>query len=374
MDKLNIEPREKQVSDGIRKITDKIKLSQRLNRNDALFLYEHFPLGLLGELAFEWKRKISGDSVYFNRNIHIEITNICVNRCRFCSYYRDATSRDSWSLSMQDVLEIIREKYIEGITEVHIVGGLNANYYLNFYTALFEQISALYPDLHIKAFTAVEIEHLARTSGRSIDSCIQSLKNAGLDSVAGGGAEIFNKAVRMRICEKKISAETWLSIHKELHKNNIPSNCTMLYGHIESYSDRVNHLMRLRKLQDETQGFNCFIPLKFKNSNNKLSSVPESNLAEDLRNIAVCRLVLDNIPHIKAYWPMLGKETARLCLHFGADDIDGTIHDTTKIYSMAGSVEKRPVFDAWDINNAIRSEGFQAIERDSLYNKISPKR
>lgn len=321
-------------------------------------------------MSNKYKQKLHGNKVYYNRNIHIETSNICVNKCKFCSFYREAYCNDSWEYSIDEILNSIRDKFETGISEVHIVGSLHPERGLNFFCNLFSQIKAEWNNLHIKAFTAVEIEYISEISGVNISQCIDKLKASGMNSVAGGGAEIFNESIRKKICPEKTSSSEWLNIHRKLHDKNISSNCTMLYGHIESYEDRVDHMNRLRQLQDETGGFNCFIPLKFKCSNNMLGIKKEVSLTEDLKNFAVARLFFDNIKHIKAYWPMIGKDSALLALHFGANDMDGTINDSTKIYSMAGALDAKPIITQSEMEDMILSEGFLPIERDSLFNKI----
>jgi aminodeoxyfutalosine synthase len=354
----------------IEKLTHKINEGIRLSTEDALALYREMPIQQLAVLAHNVKHKIHGNKVFYNRNIHIETSNICVNKCRFCSFYREFGCTDSWEYSIDEIINNIKNKYETGISEVHIVGSLHPDRGLNFFCNLFNQIKSEWNNLHIKAFTAVEIEHISEISGVSIDKCIDKIKECGLDSVAGGGAEIFNEKIRDKICPEKTASSIWLDIHRKLHSKNISSNCTMLYGHIESYEDRVDHMNRLRKLQDETGGFNCFIPLKYKCSNNELGIKKEVSLIEDLRNYAVSRLFFDNIMHIKAYWPMMGKESSLLALHFGADDMDGTINDSTKIYSMAGAKDTKPIITKPEMENIILSEGFLPIERDSLFNEI----
>jgi aminodeoxyfutalosine synthase len=251
------------------------------------------------------------------------------------------------------------------------VGGVHPSYDLHYWGSLIRKIKEHRPTLHVKAFSAVELEYMITKTGCTIEEGLRLLKEYGLDSIPGGGAEIFDEELRKMICDEKASSQMWLNIHESAHKLGISSNATMLYGHIENYAHRIDHLERLRSLQDRTHGFNAFIPLKFKKSNNNMSYLGEVNVMEDLRNYAVSRIYLDNFPHIKAYWPMTGKETAQLALSFGADDMDGTIDDTTKIYSMAGSDEGNPAMTSDEISKLIREAGFVPAERDSLYNTIS---
>jgi aminodeoxyfutalosine synthase len=258
----------------------------------------------------------------------------------------------------------------DSITEVHIVGGVHPDRDLHYYGNMIKAIKEHRPGLHIKAFTAIELDYMIRKSGLSLNEGLAALKEYGLDSIPGGGAEIFDESVRKVICGTKSDGKLWLEIHRAAHLLGIPSNATILYGHVENYGHRIDHLERLRTLQDETGGFNAFIPLKFKNKNNELSWVKEATVVEDLRNYAVSRIYLDNIPHLKAYWPMIGKEVAALSLEFGVDDLDGTINDSTKIYSMAGAEDITPAMSSSGLQDLIIRAGRIPVERDSLYNII----
>jgi aminodeoxyfutalosine synthase len=249
---------------------------------------------------------------------------------------------------------------------------VHPQYDLHYWGKLLSKIKAHRPSIHIKAFSAIELDYMITKGGYSIEEGLKLLKNYGLDSIPGGGAEIFDEELRKMICDEKASSDLWLTIHETAHRLGIPSNATMLYGHIENYSHRIDHLERLRRLQDKTGGFNAFIPLKYKKTNNSMSYLGEVNLIEDLRNYAVSRIYLDNFAHIKAYWPMIGKESAQLSLSFGADDMDGTIDDTTKIYSMAGSKEDKPAMSTEEICQLIRQAGYTPVERDSLYHPLPP--
>lgn len=351
-------------------IQNKVELKQRISVEEAVFLFENAPLGLLGSMANHIKDQINGKNVYYNRNIHIEPTNICLYRCKFCSFSKDSTDELSWNYTHDQIIEIVKSHVKNKITEIHITGGVFPKRDIVWFTEIISKIKVVFPAIHVKAFTAIELDYLSKISKISLEECLQKLKNAGLGSLAGGGAEIFDKEIRNNLCPEKGPAKLWLNIHETAHKLGIFSNATMLYGHIESYKHRVEHMDELRKLQDRTHGFNAFIPLKFRKQNNFLSHLPEITMVEDLRNYAVARIFLDNIPHIKAYWPMIGKETARFALHFGADDLDGTIHETTKIYTLAGSEEQSPVMSPTEISEIITNEGFMPVERDSLYNPI----
>lgn len=352
-------------------IADKIYASERISDADALTLFEKGSLGFVGSLANHVREKLHGNKTYFNRNFHIEPTNVCVFSCNFCSYSRLYAHReDGWELSADDMLNIVKKYDGKPETEVHIVGGVHPKMNLYFFADVLRKIKAHRPDLHIKGFTAVELDYMFRKAKLSVEEGVRVLKEAGLDSIPGGGAEIFDEEIRQQICADKVDAAGWLKIHETVHRAGMHSNATMLYGHIEHYGHRVDHMRRLRELQDETGGFNTFIPLKFRNKDNDMSHVPEVSLVEDLKVYAIARLYLDNFPHIKAYWPMLGRKNAQLSLAFGVDDIDGTIDDTTKIYSMAGAEEQTPAMTTEEIVTLIKQVNRQAVERDTLYKVI----
>jgi len=351
-------------------IIDKLINNARLSSVDAIFLYEKAPLEVLAFLSNKKRKKLHGEKVFFNRNFHIEPTNVCLYNCKFCSYYRKTGQEGAWELEMHEVLEKVNFYADQPVTEVHITGGVHPKYNLEFYCKLFQNIKAIKPGIQIKALTVVEIEYLAELEKISIEETLKLLKSNGLDSLPGGGAEIFDAEVRKQICQDKTSGEIWLEIHKKAHELDILSNATMLYGHIEKYEHRVDHMNRLRELQDKTGGFQAFIPLKFKNKNNNLSSVHEIPLIEDLRNYAVARLFLDNILHLKAYWVMLGKEDTELALSFGVDDMDGTIENSTKIYSMAGAKDQSPSMSYDEIKKFIEKAGRIPVERDTFYHAI----
>jgi aminodeoxyfutalosine synthase len=356
----------------IRLIADKIFKSIRITPGEALLLFKKADLSVLGLLAGIVRRRHNGNYAYFNRNFHIEPTNKCIYNCRFCSYHKPEGDPESWEYSQEEMLDIVKRFDNKSVTEVHIVGGVHPYYDLHYWGSLLKKIKEHRPAIHIKAFSAIELDHMISLAGCSIEEGLTLLKGYGLDSIPGGGAEIFDEKLRKEICDEKSSSELWLKIHETAHKIGIPSNATMLYGHIETYAHRIDHLERLRILQDKTHGFNAFIPLKYKQSNNSLSYLGEVNALEDLRNYAVSRIYLDNFPHIKAYWPMTGKECAQISLSFGTDDMDGTIDDTTRIYSMAGSVEGNPAMSSEEISTLILQAGFIPVERDSLYKPIYP--
>ena len=352
-------------------IVKKITQGQRINDEEGLLLFEKASLGLAATLANYIREKKHGDVTYFNRNFHIEPTNVCVFSCKFCSYSRLYAHRDEgWQLSMEQMLDIVKSYDGKPVTEVHIVGGVHPKMDLTFFCDLISQIKQHRPDLHIKGFTAVELDYMFRKAKLSIEEGMQQLKDAGLQSLPGGGAEIFDETIRQQISADKVDAEGWLRIHEAAHNLGMHTNATMLYGHIENYAHRIDHMSRLRNLQDKTHGFNTFIPLKFRNKNNDMSYVSESSVTEDMKMYAVARIYMDNFPHLKAYWPMLGRQNAQLALSFGVNDIDGTIDDSTKIYSMAGSEEQTPSITTQQLVTLIKQAKRIPVERDTLYNVI----
>ena len=353
----------------INEITNIIRRGERITTEDALTLWREAPLWLLGELASERKESISGKEVYYNRNVHLEPTNICLFNCEFCSFRRRESDADAWYMTLDDIEARAIELRGTDITEVHIVGGVHPKHDLATYCAMIRRVKNALPHVAVKAYTAVEIFYMIRNEGISIVEGLRRLKEAGMECIPGGGAEIFDAELRKKICPEKCSAEEWLAVHRAAHNMGIPTNCTMLYGHIESLEQRIDHLERLRALQDEAPGFDAFIPLKYHSRGNRLSEAGECSVEDDLRMIAISRLFLDNIPHIKAYWVSYGKATTEMALAFGADDIDGTIGDTTKIYSMAGGID-RPTMSVEELEAMVESVGYTPIERDSHYNRV----
>ncbi|MET0394910.1 MAG: aminofutalosine synthase MqnE [Chitinophagaceae bacterium] len=352
-------------------IAEKVRNSERITGEEGLLLFEKGSLGFLGSLANAVRERLHGDTTYFNRNFHIEPTNVCIYSCHFCSYSRLYAHRDEgWELSQQQMLDIVKSYDGKPVTEVHIVGGVHPKMNLEFFAELMRKIKAHRPDLHIKGFTAVELDYMFRKAKMSVDEGMKYLHEAGLDSLPGGGAEIFHPDIRRQICADKVDGDGWLQIHEAAHRLGMHSNATMLYGHIEQYSHRIDHMEQLRQLQDKTGGFNTFIPLKFRNGDNDMSQVNESSLAEDMKMYAVARIYMDNFPHLKAYWPMLGRQSAQLTLSFGVNDIDGTIDDTTKIYSMAGSEEQTPAMSTAQLVTLIKQAKRKPVERGTLYNVI----
>ena len=354
----------------LKDIAQKVKDGQRITEQEGILLFEKAELGFLGSLANYIRVKKHGDKTYFNRNFHIEPTNICIYNCKFCSYVRKIGQEGAWEYNLEQILDIVRSYKDKKVTEVHIVGGVHPHRDLHYYGNMIREIKKIIPEIHVKAFTAVELDFMIKKARVSIKEGLLMLKDYGLDSIPGGGAEIFNEKIRAEVCDEKSSSELWLNIHKTAHQVGIPSNATILYGHIETYADRINHMSRLRQLQDETGGFNTYIPLKFRKENNRLSYIGEVNTIEDLKNYAVSRIFLDNFDHIKAYWPMIGKATAQLSLSYGVDDIDGTIDDTTKIYSMAGAEDKSPTMNSEELVALIKEVKRIPVERDTVYNVV----
>jgi aminodeoxyfutalosine synthase len=352
-------------------IQRKVYSGQRITDEEGIFLFEKGSLPFLGSLANYIREKKHGDITYFNRNFHIEPTNVCVFTCNFCSYSRLYAHREQgWELSAEQMVDIVKKYDGQAVTEVHIVGGVHPKMNLEFFADVLRKIKAHRPSLHIKGFTAVELDYMFRKAKMSNEEGLIYLRNAGLDSLPGGGAEIFDEEIREMICADKVDTHGWLAIHEAAHKLGMHSNATMLYGHIENYSHRIDHMSRLRDLQDKTGGFNTFIPLKFRNKDNDMNNVPESSIVEDMKMYAVARIYMDNFAHLKAYWPMLGRQNAQLSLSFGVNDIDGTIDDTTKIYSMAGAEEQNPSMRTEELVALIKQVKRKPVERDTLYNII----
>jgi aminodeoxyfutalosine synthase len=359
------------LTSELKAVADKVTAGTRISDDDALLLFEKGSLALCGSLANMVRERLHGDTTYFNRNFHIEPTNVCVFSCNFCSYSRLYAHRDEgWELSMEQMLAIVKKYDGKPVTEVHIVGGVHPKMNLEFFAELLRKIKIHRPELHIKGFTAVELDYMFRKAHKTVEEGLQYLHDAGLDSLPGGGAEIFDPEIREKISADKVDADGWLHIHEAAHQIGMQSNATMLYGHIENYHHRIDHMRRLRELQDKTNGFNTFIPLKFRNKDNDMSTVPESTVPEDMKTYAIARIYLDNFPHIKAYWPMLGRQNAQLSLSFGVNDIDGTIDDTTKIYSMAGAEEQTPSMTTAQLVTLIKQAKRKPVERGTLYNVI----
>jgi len=350
-------------------IFNKTSNDERITTEDALILYNEADLADLAKMANTIREKKFGKQATFIRNFHIEPTNICIYQCKFCSYHRKEGEEGSWILSIDEMVSRALASGTEQMSEVHIVGAVYKDWDIYFYSNLLKRIRQARPNIHIKAFSAVEISYMCDAVGLDLDEGLLLLKESGLDSIPGGGAEIFEPSIRKQICPDKINGEDWLRVHETAHKNGIPTNATMLYGHIENYSHRVEHMQLLRQLQDKTKGFNAFIPLKYRNMHNDLSGIKEVSITDDFKNYAIARIFMDNVPHIKAYWPMLGKENAFLSLHYGVDDLDGTIDDSTKIYEMAGAIAK-PEMSVDNFIEQVKLAGYEPAERDALYGII----
>ncbi len=354
-------------------IANKVIAKERITDAEGIYLFEHAELGYLGVLSNYIRENRHGNKTYFNKNFHIEPTNICVFDCKFCAYskyLREKDDYDAWELSEEQIYDAIKAYDGHDITEVHIVGGVHPKMGLAYFKNLIENIKVIRPDIHVKAFTAVELEYMARKAKVSYKECLQILKDAGQGSLPGGGAEIFDKTIRDQISKDKCTGEQWLEMHEAAHSVGMPSNATILYGHIEKPVHLIDHMSRLRNLQDKTGGFNAFIPLKFRNGNNQMSHIKEKSVIDDLKMYAIARIFMDNFNHIKAYWPMIGRKTTQLLLSFGVNDIDGTVDDSTKIYSMAGAEEQKPAMTTEQMIALIRDVGRQPIERDSVYNEL----
>jgi aminodeoxyfutalosine synthase len=348
------------------------KMRKRVNASEALSLYQEQDMNVLSLLATSIREEINGKRVWYNRNFHLEPSNVCIHRCSFCSYRRENDSDPgAWTMEADEIREYCRNKYEPGMTEVHVVGSVHPQKDISYYYSVIDIIRNELPsEVTIKAFSAVEIDDMCRSSGKSPQEVLSELKKRGVSALPGGGAEIFDPEIRRAICPDKADAGRWLEIHKEAHKLGLRSNATMLFGHIESRENRIEHLIALRELQETTGGFDAFIPLLFKSANNPMSHLGEIDTIEILKTFAISRIVLDNIPHIKSYWPMLGRELCQLTLLYGADDIDGTVNNSTKIYSMAGAQESSPSMSVPDLESIAAGCGYQAAERDSFYNEV----
>jgi len=352
-------------------IRAKVEASRRLSFDDGLFLEEHGDLFTLGELANLVRERKNGDFAYYNVNTHLNATNVCVYRCTFCAFRADLKGPKGYVMSDEQILERAAEADRRGATELHIVGGLHHQLPYEWYLNVVRLIHETYPRLHLKAYTSVEWDWFSRLTGRPTRDILAEFRDAGLGSLPGGGAEIFHAEIRDQICEHKADADAWLRIHREAHELGLRSNATMLYGHIEQPRHRIDHLCRLRELQDETGGFQTFIPLAFHPDNTRLAEqqpITKASGLTDLKIMAISRLMLDNFPHIKAYWIMLGIKTAQVALSFGADDIDGTVvHE--KIYHDAGSDSPQEL-TVPELRRLIEEAGRVPLERDTLYHEV----
>jgi aminodeoxyfutalosine synthase len=360
---------ELQITDArLRPIADKVLAGERLNADEGLRLFESNDLLAVGWLANRVREKRHGDICYYNVNRHINPTNVCGAHCKLCAFGRDANSPGAYTFTLDEIWARAAEGVAEGATEFHIVGGLHPDLPFSYYLDLIRGIKQRHPQVHLKAFTMVEVGFYSRISKLSIRDTLLAMKEAGVDSLPGGGAEIFAPRVRKVICDHKVSGQMWLKIARTAHEVGLRSNATMLYGHIETHEERVSHLLDLRELQDETHGFVTFIPLQFHPDNTGLSHVPKPTAFDDLKTIAVSRLLLDNFDHIKAYWIMLTPRVAQVALRFGANDLDGTVVEE-KIYHDAGASTPQGLTHA-DLECLIRAAGRVPVERDTLYRKV----
>ncbi len=351
----------------------RVEAGERLSFADGLDLFATDDLAGLAKLADTVRRRLHGRRTYYNVNRHFNYTNVCYADCKFCGFYRTPRQPDAYTHSVDEAIKIAGAAVAEGATELHIVGGLNTKLPFKYYTDLLSSLKAAFPRLHLKAFTMVELDHMARFFKMSDENVIENLRAAGMDSCPGGGAEIFREPTRSAICAHKTDAARWLSLAGKVHRAGIKTNATMLYGHVESIEDRVDHFVRLREQQDESGGFQCFIPLAFYPDGTKLAQLSSGPTGVDsLKTIAVARLMLDNFPHVKAYWVMLGKRLAQVALHYGANDLDGTITDGGELsesYSVESNQEVK--MNKGEIAALIEDAGFEAVERDTLYNAVT---
>ena len=355
---------------GLGAIRDKVIAGERLSFEDGVALFEAEDFTAVGALANLVRERLHGDVTYFNRNLHINATNVCEATCIFCSFSRLKTGDpQAYTMSMDQAVGRVRALREAFVTEVHIVNGLNPDLPFHYYTDLIKAVKVERPDIHVKGFTAVEIHYFAEKYEMTYGEVIDRLREAGLDSMPGGGAEIFHPRARRKLCRDKVDGDGWLEIHRVAHKRGMRTNCTMLFGSIERIEERVDHLVQLRALQDETGGFQTFIPLKFHNENNRLQRLSEPTGRDCLMTLAVSRLMLDNIPHIKAYWPMLGETVAQTSLAFGTDDLDGTVREE-RIYHMAGAKTPQELTRT-ELISLIRRAGRIPVERDTLYNVVA---
>lgn len=353
----------------LNRIAKKIEAGRRLTERDALELFASDDIHTLGELASGVARRINGNKAFYVRNLHVNPTNLCVNRCRFCAFSRSEGEEGAYELDTNEIVKRIRRAM--PVSEVHIVGGLHPAWPFEHYLKLLKRIRRAFPALHTKAFTATEIDYMCRISGLTLDEVLAQLKSAGLDSMPGGGAEIFSEDVRSSLCPEKLSSGGWLAVMESAHLMGIKSNATMLYGHTETHAHRVSHLLRLRDLQDRTAGFQAFIPLSYHPQNTELGGGAMVSGLDDLKTMAVSRLVLDNFRHIKAYWVMLGPKLSQLALMFGADDLDGTVIDERITVAAGGQSGKGITVEA--LSNLIKKAGRRPVERDSYYRAVKPK-
>lgn len=357
---------------GLGEIARKVEQERRLSREDGIRLYEHPDLNAVGWLANRVRERLNGNVAYYNINQHINPTNVCDKFCKFCAFYRTPKDGDAYSLSREQIQARVREKLHEPITEIHMVGGVNPELPLGYYLDMIRAVHEVRPEVHVKALTMVEVADFARRTGRSLEAIIGDLREAGIGSFPGGGAEVMSARLHRLLFPKKIDFHGWLECAKTAHRAGLKSNATMLYGHVETTQEKVDHLILLREAQDETSGFMTFIPLAFHPENTKLDHLRKATAVEDLRNIAVARLLLDNFPHIKAFWIMISPRVAQIALSYGADDIDGTV--TTEEIVHAAGAETSQNLTRNDLVTLIREAGRSPVERDTLYRPVETGR
>lgn len=356
------------VKAGLGSILDKVKAEERLSFDDGLVLYNSNDILALGFLANLVRNRLNADNAYFIYNQHINYSNICTNLCKFCAFGREKGADLAYEMSVDQVKQKVRDRLSEPITEIHMVGGIHPDLPFDYYLELLRGIKEVKSGLHIQAFTCVEIAHLSELSGKSIEKTLEILIDAGLGSLPGGGAEVFSPRIREITCDKKLPGKDWVEVAKIAHKMGMKSNATMLYGHIETMEERLEHLSALRDAQDETNGFLAFIPLSFHPKNTEMSDLSRTTGIDDLKNVAVARLFLDNFPHIKAYWVMIGPQMAQIALSFGADDMDGTVKEEV-ITHMAGADTDQAI-GSTTLVRLIKEAGRVPVQRDTLYNVI----
>lgn len=354
---------------GFGKILEKVRNQERLTLEDGQQLYKSSDILALGYLANIVRERVNKNDAFFIYNQHVNYSNICTNLCKFCAFGREKGHELAYEMTVADVKEKVRERLDEPITEIHMVGGIHPELPFSYYVDSLKAIKEVRPDVHIQAFTCVEIHHLATLAGKSVGDTLEVLKEAGLGSLPGGGAEVFSPRIRNLTCERKLPGDQWLEVARTAHQHGLRTNATMLYGHVETIEERLEHLDALRKLQDETGGFLAFIPLAFHPKNTAMSDLSNTTGMNDLKNIAVSRLMLDNFPHIKAYWVMIGPKTAQVALSFGADDMDGTVKEEV-ITHMAGA-ETAQALGHKTLIRLIKEAGRTPIERDTLYNVLA---
>jgi aminodeoxyfutalosine synthase len=352
---------------SINTIKEKVFSDHRLTRRDGIELYKSNDLLALGRMATHVAQRKNGNRVYFVQNMHINPTNICINRCKFCAFSRSKGEQGAYEMSIDDILNKARSAG-KGVRELHIVSGLHPDLPFDWYLDMLSALKKSFPKLHLKAFTAVEIDYLAKLSGLSIVDTLKQLRDAGLGSLPGGGAEIFNTAVRNTLCAEKISGDRWLEVIETSHRIGLKSNATMLYGHIETYEHRIDHLIRLRELQDRTSGFQAFIPLSFHSQNTEIKKTAYTTGFDDLKTLAISRMMLDNFDHVKAYWVMLGEKIAQVSLNFGVDDLDGTVVEERITKAAGGTTDGSMTRE--DIVHLIKKAGRTPVERDTVYNVV----